>query len=73
MNERTVELRGLGYWNDDVGCVFDHSATQTVRDFNNASLTIWKKINKLSQYSMDDIQYTSQRSNILQMRAEYHG
>lgn len=73
MSDRTVELRALGFWNDDVGSAFDRASAHTVRQFNHASQSIWARIEKLSQYSQDDVQYERQRDKLLQMRVEYHG
>ena len=73
MTERTVKLHNMGYWQDDVGSRFERLATDSVRNFNEASLALWQRIDTLAAYSIDDIQYESQRNKLESMRVEFNG
>lgn len=71
--ESVVELRNMGYWRDDVGKAFEKAAINHVHTFNESLTSVCREIDTMAGYSMGDVQYESQRNNLLQMRVEYHG
>ena len=71
--EHTIKLHNTGRWTDDVGGRMEKTAMDSVRYFNQASLAVWQKIETLASYSINDVQYESQPSKLMEMRVEFNG
>ncbi len=68
-----IALHGMGPWRDPVGAKFEKKATEAVDKINRTAMQAAAAIEKVKAYNEDDVQYTSKRDQIYNMKVEFHG